>query len=207
MDATKASKPEAALHALQRSAASCTNCDLYKHATQTVFGEGNPRARLVLVGEQPGNEEDLAGHPFVGPAGRLLDEALARAGLDRKSLYVTNAVKHFKWKSQEPGKRRIHDKPRQSEIDACKPWFAQELTLIQPALVVCLGATATTALLGRGVTIKSSRGRALASPDGQRALVTVHPSAILRMPDRSVRAAEMDQFVADLKTAARLART
>jgi uracil-DNA glycosylase family 4 len=119
---------------LRQEAAICTACDLYRRATQTVFGEGNPSARIVLVGEQPGNEEDLAGHPFVGPAGRLLDEALTQAGLDRGSLYVTNAVKHFKWKSQGEGKRRIHDKPRQSEIDACKPWFQQEIEL-HPAVV------------------------------------------------------------------------
>jgi DNA polymerase len=191
---------------LRQEAAICTACDLYRRATQTVFGEGNPSARIVLVGEQPGNEEDLAGHPFVGPAGRLLDEALTQAGLDRGSLYVTNAVKHFKWKSQGEGKRRIHDKPRQSEIDACKPWFQQEIELIRPSLVVCLGATAAASLLGRGVTIKASRGRALTTPDGVRALVTVHPSAILRMPDRTARMAEMEQFVADLRAAACLAR-
>ena len=206
MRATRRSGRTDSLEELQQEAATCTACGLYKRATQTVFGEGAPTARIMLVGEQPGHEEDLAGHPFVGPAGRLLDEALAQAGLDRRSLYVTNAVKHFNWKSQGEGKRRIHDKPRQSEIDACKPWFQQEIELIRPSLVVCLGATAATSLLGRGVTIKGSRGRALTTPQGVRAMVTVHPSAILRMPDRTLRMAEMQQFVADLKMAARLAR-
>jgi DNA polymerase len=205
MRVAKRSNKVGALRNLARAAATCTACELYKHATQTVFGEGDPTARIILVGEQPGHEEDLAGHPFVGPAGRLLDKALAQAGLDRRSVYVTNAVKHFKWKREGPGKRRIHDKPRQSEIDACKPWFKQEVELIQPSLVVCLGATAATALLGRGVAIKASRGRVLTTPDGVRALVTVHPSAILRMPDPSMRREEMQQFVADLETAARLA--
>src|SRR5262245_57583981 len=144
MSVTKRGTRTAALEELQHEAATCTACDLYKRATQTVFGEGNPSARIILVGEQPGHEEDLAGHPFVGPAGRLLDEALDQAGLDRTSLYVTNAVKHFKWKSQGEGKRRIHDKPNQTEIGACKPWFQQEIELIGPTLVVCLGATAAT---------------------------------------------------------------
>jgi DNA polymerase len=188
---------------LRRTAASCTACDLYKHATQTVFGEGFPRAEIVLVGEQPGHEEDLAGHPFVGPAGRLLDEALSEAGLDRRRLYVTNAVKHFKWtKDKSGGKRRIHDKPNQSEIEACRPWLQEELWLIHPEVVVCLGVTAANAVLRKRVTISGSRGAALESPDGFRTLVTVHPSAILRIPDRKDREAERRRFVHDLQRAA-----
>src|SRR5262245_39409008 len=133
---------EGTLDDLRRSAAACTACDLYKRATQTVFGEGNPRADMVLIGEQPGNDEDLAGRPFVGPAGRLLDRALALAGIDRQRLYVTNAVKHFKWKSEAGGKRRIHDTPRLDEVEACRPWFERELWLVEPRVIVCLGVTA-----------------------------------------------------------------
>lgn len=187
---------------LRREAASCTACDLYKRATQTVFGEGSASARMVLVGEQPGNDEDLAGRPFVGPAGRLLDEALERAGLDRRSVYITNAVKHFKWKGEEGGKRRIHDKPRQDEVEACRPWFDKELWVIKPEVLVCLGATAAGAVMGRGTTIKSVRGRELVSPSGIRTFVTVHPSAILRMPDRALRQQELQRFVGDLRRAA-----
>ncbi len=188
---------------LRLAAASCTACDLYKHATQTVFGEGAARAEIVLVGEQPGHEEDLAGRPFVGPAGHLLDEALSEAGLDRRRLYVTNAVKHFKWtKDKSGGKRRIHDKPNQSEIEACRPWLQQELWLIRPAVVVCLGVTAASAVLRKRVTIRASRGAALESPDGFRTLVTVHPSSILRIPDRQDREAERRRFVHDLERAA-----
>jgi uracil-DNA glycosylase len=186
---------------LRREAASCTACDLYKRATQTVFGEGSASARMVLVGEQPGSEEDLAGRPFVGPAGRLLDEALERAGVDRRSVYITNAVKHFKWKGEE-GKRRIHDKPRQDEVEACRPWFDKELWVIKPEVLVCLGATAAGAVMGRGTTIKSARGRELVSPAGIRTFVTVHPSAILRMPDRALRQEELQRFVGDLRRAA-----
>lgn len=194
---------ESTLDDLRRAAASCTACDLYKRATQTVFGEGAARAEIVLVGEQPGHEEDLAGRPFVGPAGRLLDEALSEAGLDRRRIYVTNAVKHFKWtKDKSGGKRRIHDKPNQSEIEACRPWLQQELWLLRPAVVVCLGVTAASAVLRKRVTIRASRGAALESPDGFRTLVTVHPSAILRIPDRQDREAERRRFVHDLERAA-----
>lgn len=194
---------ESTLDDLRRAAASCTACDLYKHARQTVFGEGAARAEIVLVGEQPGHEEDLAGRPFVGPAGRLLDEALSEAGLDRRRIYVTNAVKHFKWtKDKSGGKRRIHDKPNQSEIEACRPWLQQELWLLRPAVVVCLGVTAASAVLRKRVTIRASRGAALESPDGFRTLVTVHPSAILRIPDREDREAERRRFVHDLERAA-----
>ncbi|HET8575883.1 MAG TPA: UdgX family uracil-DNA binding protein [Methylomirabilota bacterium] len=194
------------LDALRRSAASCTACDLYKRATQTVFGEGNPRARIMLVGEQPGHEEDLVGRPFVGPAGRLLDKALAEAGVDRRRTYVTNVVKHFKWKSTEGGKRRIHERPGRGEVEACRPWFERELALVQPAVLVCLGATATAAILGSAVTVGAARGRVMRSPEGIEIVVTVHPSAILRIPDHAERAAEMRRFVADLRRAQRVAR-
>ena len=197
--------PDTVLETLRQAAAACTACDLYKRATQTVFGEGNARAAIVLLGEQPGHEEDLAGRPFVGPAGRLLDEALARAGLDRRRLYVTNAVKHFKWKPGEDGKRRIHERPRQGEVEACRPWFQQELWLIQPDVLVCLGATAARAALGRAVTIAWARGRVLVSSSGNPTVVTVHPSAILRTRNSTERDAMMRQFVADLRQAARVA--
>jgi uracil-DNA glycosylase family protein len=192
------------LRALQRDAADCTACPLYKHATQTVFGEGDPKAAIVLIGEQPGHEEDLAGRPFVGPAGRLLDQALAEAGLDRRALYVTNAVKHFKWaKDKAGGKRRIHERPNQSEVEACRPWLEQELWLIRPEVLVCLGATAAATVLRRRVTISASRGQVLTSPEGIRTFVTVHPSAILRIPDQADRQAELHRFVDDLRRAAR----
>ena len=194
------------LDALRRAAASCTGCDLYKRATQTVFGEGPPRASIMLIGEQPGNEEDLAGRPFVGPAGRLLDEALVQAGLDRRRVYVTNVVKHFKWKATESGKRRIHEKPSRGEVEACRPWFDKELWLVQPKVLVCLGATAAAAIFGPAVRVGTARGRALSSPQGIRTYVTVHPSAILRMPGTAERAAGMRRFVADLRRAGSAAR-
>jgi len=191
------------LHLLRERARSCTACDLYKRATQTVFGEGKPSARIVLVGEQPGNEEDLSGRPFVGPAGRLLDEAMGKADMDRREVYITNIVKHFKWKGEEGGKRRIHERPRQDEVEACRPWFDKELWIVNPEVLVCLGVTAANAVMGRAVTIRSVRGRALVSSYGLPTFVTVHPSAILRMPDRTVRQAEMRRFVADLRRARR----
>jgi len=192
------------LEGLRQQAATCTACDLYKHATQTVFGEGPVRAGIVLIGEQPGHEEDLAGHPFVGPAGRLLDQALERADLDRRHVYITNAVKHFKWtKDKAGGKRRIHDKPNQSEVEACHPWLDQELWLIQPDTLVCLGATAAQAIFRRRMTISASRGQRLTSPMGIPTFVTVHPSAILRIRERAIRDAELDRFVDDLRRAAR----
>ena len=192
------------LEGLRQQAATCTACDLYKHATQTVFGEGPVRAGIVLIGEQPGHEEDLAGHPFVGPAGRLLDQALERADLDRRHVYITNAVKHFKWtKDKAGGKRRIHDKPNQSEVEACHPWLDQELWLIQPDTLVCLGATAAQAIFRRRMTISASRGQRLTSPMGIPTFVTVHPSAILRIRERASRDAELDRFVDDLRRAAR----
>jgi DNA polymerase len=194
------------LETLRREAAGCTACPLYRHATQTVFGEGDVRAAIVLVGEQPGHEEDLTGRPFVGPAGRLLDRALADAGLERRRLYVTNAVKHFKWmKDGSGGKRRIHERPSQSEIEACRPWLERELWLIRPEVVVCLGVTAARSVLRRRITISASRGETLSSPEGFRTLVTIHPSAILRIPDPANREAEQHRFTDDLRRAARLA--
>jgi uracil-DNA glycosylase family protein len=194
------------LETLRGKAAGCTACPLYRHATQTVFGEGDAHARIVLVGEQPGHEEDLAGRPFVGPAGRLLDRALADAGLDRSRLYVTNAVKHFKWKKDRSGgKRRIHERPAQSEVEACRPWLEQELWLIRPQVIVCLGVTAARSVLQRRVTISASRGEPLTSPEGYRTFVTIHPSAILRVPDEQNRKAEEHRFIDDLRRAARIA--
>jgi len=185
---------------LREIAAGCTACDLYKRGTQTVFGEGARDARVVFVGEQPGHEEDLAGRPFVGPAGRLLDRALVEAGIDRSTVYVTNVVKHFKWEPR--GKRRIHAKPNASEIAACRPWLDAELAVIRPKVVVCLGATAAQALLGRQFRVSAERGRWVKSPLAPRVLATVHPSSILRAPDDETRRAEMRRFVDDLRKVA-----
>lgn len=193
------------IETLRRQAEACTACPLYRHATQTVFGEGDPRAGILLVGEQPGDEEDRAGRPFVGPAGRLLDRALTRAGLDRSALYITNAVKHFKWTNDRAGgKRRIHERPSPDEIEACRPWLEQELWLIRPEVVVCLGVTAARSVLKRRVTISRARGETLTSPEGYRTLVTIHPSAILRIPVPADREAEEHRFVDDLRRAARV---
>ena len=195
------------IETLRRQAETCTACPLYRHATQTVFGEGDPHAAIVLVGEQPGDEEDRAGRPFVGPAGRLLDRALKRAGLDRSALYVTNAVKHFKWaKDKAGGKRRIHERPSPDEVEACRPWLEQELWLIRPEVVVCLGVTAARSVLKRRITISGSRGETLTSPEGYRTLVTIHPSAILRIPVPADREAEEQRFIDDLRRAARVGR-
>ena len=188
---------------LREDAAHCTACPLYRHATQTVFGEGPARARIVVVGEQPGDMEDIAGKPFVGPAGQILDRALADAGIDRETVYVTNAVKHFKFTRR--GKRRIHSKPNTSEIEACHPWLARELDAIAPGVVVALGASAVRSLSGKIATIGKLRGRALEWADGRRGLATVHPSYLLRIPDTASKAREYKKFVADLKLAARLA--
>ncbi len=196
---------KAGLTKLRAEAEHCTACTLYKHATQTVFGEGPVKARFVLVGEQPGDQEDIAGKPFVGPAGRLLDRALEDAGIDRKSVYVTNAVKHFKFEPR--GKRRIHSKPSASEIKICShTWLARELATIEPEFVVALGGTAAQALSGKGVAITKLRGQELAWADGRRGLATVHPSYLLRIPDRASKEAEYKKFVADLELAAKLAR-
>ena len=185
---------------LRAIAAGCTACDLYKRGTQTVFGEGAPGVRVMFVGEQPGHEEDLAGRPFVGPAGRLLDRALADAGIDRSAVYVTNVVKHFKWEPR--GKRRIHAKPSAGEIAACRPWLEAELALLEPEVIVCLGATAAQALLGRQFRVSTQRGRWVKSPLARWVMATVHPSAILRAPDDATRAAETRRFVEDLRTVA-----
>jgi uracil-DNA glycosylase family protein len=182
-------------------AADCRACDLYKHATQTVFGEGPARATLMLIGEQPGDAEDLSGHPFVGPAGKLLDRALADAGIDRATVYLTNVVKHFKFEPR--GKRRIHKKPRASEIGACRPWLETEIALVKPQVIVCLGATAAQALLGPAFKVTHQRGVVVASPFAARVLATVHPSSILRAPDEGARRLEMKQFTADLRAASR----
>jgi DNA polymerase len=190
--------------ALHDAAAGCQACPLWKSATQTVFGEGKSHAPLLLVGEQPGNEEDLAGHPFVGPAGRLLDEALEAAGIDRKQAYVTNVVKHFKWEPR--GKRRIHAKPAAPEIAACIPWLTAELELVKPRVLVCLGATASQTLLGRTFRVTKERGKFLESKLAPYVMATVHPSSILRAPDADARRTEMQSFIDDLSTAAKMLR-
>ena len=185
---------------VREDAKDCRACDLYKHATQTVFGEGPARATLMLIGEQPGDAEDLSGHPFVGPAGRLLDRALAEAGIDRRTVYLTNAVKHFKFEPR--GKRRIHKKPRVSEVAACRPWLDAEIALVKPRVIVCLGATAAQALLGASFRVTANRGAFVPSPLASRILATVHPSSILRSRDAEARRTEMQRFVSDLRVAA-----
>jgi DNA polymerase len=185
---------------LHDAAAGCNACDLWERGTQTVFGEGPAPAPLMMVGEQPGNDEDLKGHPFVGPAGKLLDRALEQAGITRSEAYVTNAVKHFKW--EERGKRRIHTKPNSVEIVACRPWLDAELELVKPRVLVCLGATAAQALLGRQFRLTQHRGEFIESPLAPLVTATVHPSAILRAPDSETRQAEMDRFVDDLRKVA-----
>jgi len=186
---------------VRAAAAGCRACDLYKRGTQTVFGEGPSKAEVMMVGEQPGDAEDIAGHPFVGPAGKLLDRALAEVGIDRRRVYVTNVVKHFKWEPR--GKRRIHAKPNSAEIAACRPWLETEIALVKPRVLVCLGATAAQALLGRSFKVSRQRGRFVPSPLAPRVTATVHPSSILRAPDEERRHAEMKQFVADLARVAR----
>src|SRR5881394_2556843 len=180
-----------------RQAKSCTRCPLYKNATQTVFGEGPVGAHLMLVGEQPGDQEDLQGRPFVGPAGKLLDRALEAAGIDRDDVYVTNVVKHFKWEPR--GKRRIHKKPSGMQIAACRPWFDEEVRVVKPKVVVCMGATAAQALLGRTFKVTQERGRVISGQGGLRFVATVHPSSILRAPDDETRHAEMARFIDDLR--------
>ena len=185
---------------LREAAAACTACDLYKTATQTVFGEGTSNAEVMFVGEQPGDQEDLAGKPFVGPAGRLLDEALVDAGIDRTKVYVTNVVKHFKWQAR--GKRRIHQKPNWSEIAACRPWLEAELAVVEPRVLVCLGATAAQALLGRQFRVTHERGRPVESDLAQHVIATIHPSSILRS-DPETREQEYAAFVEDLRIVAK----
>jgi len=192
--------PRPTLVSLRAAAAECKACDLWTRGTQTVFGEGARRAAAMLVGEQPGNEEDLSGRPFVGPAGRLLDQALDEAGIERSRTYVTNVVKHFKWEPR--GKRRIHAKPDALEIFACLPWLEAELAVVRPQLVVCLGATAAQAFLGKKFKVTRERGKILTSPLAPRVLATVHPSSILRAPDDETRRLEMRRFIDDLKKVA-----
>jgi uracil-DNA glycosylase len=189
------------LTSVREVAAACKACDLYKRGTQTVFGEGPRKAEVMLVGEQPGDAEDLAGHPFVGPAGRLLDTALEAAGIDRTLVYVTNVVKHFKWEPR--GKRRIHAKPNAAEIGACRPWLETEIALVKPRVLVCLGATAAQALLGKSFKVSRQRGEPVASSLASFVTATVHPSSILRAPDAAAREEEMRRFVQDLKKVAR----
>ncbi|UBU14260.1 UdgX family uracil-DNA binding protein [Nonomuraea gerenzanensis] len=187
------------LDALRRAAAGCEGCDLYRNATQTVFGEGPRQARFMLVGEQPGDQEDRQGHPFVGPAGRILDRGLQEAGIEREDVYLTNAVKHFSFTPR--GKRRIHQKPTAAEIGACQPWLNAELAVVRPEVVVVLGATAARSLLGRAFKVTQHRGEAV--PLGEAlAVATIHPSAVLRAPDRD---AAYAGFLADLQAAARVA--
>jgi uracil-DNA glycosylase len=192
------------LQANAADAADCTRCDLYQRATQTVFGEGEVDAPLLLVGEQPGDQEDRAGHPFVGPAGRVLDRALDEAGIGTGEVYVTNAVKHFKWEAR--GKRRIHKRPDVSEIQACHTWLEQEIGLVRPRVVVCLGATAARAVLGRPTTISSARGRLIDGPDDVPIVVTIHPSAVLRAREERDRVAIRAGLAADLRLARDAAR-
>ncbi len=197
---------ETAVQALERvraDAADCEACDLWRRATQTVFGDGPAPARVMLVGEQPGDQEDLDGHPFVGPAGRELDDALEEAGIDRRVVYVTNAVKHFKW-VEGRGDRRIHKKPNVGEMTACRRWLNAELGLVRPELVVCLGATAAQALLGRGIKVTRDRGKSFHPAFAPLATVTVHPSSILREPDREARHRARRELVRDLADVARL---
>ena len=189
------------LEELREQAAGCTACELYKTGTQTVFGEGAHRAEAMFVGEQPGDQEDRAGRPFVGPAGKLFDEALEDAGIDRTQVYVTNAVKHFKWRAR--GKRRIHQKPNWSEIAACRPWLESELAAVEPRVLVCLGATAAQALLGRQFRVTQQRGKPVESDLAEHVLATVHPSSILR-GDPAFREQEYGAFVNDLRAVARL---
>jgi DNA polymerase len=183
--------------ALFKDARDCTRCDLYKHATQTVFGEGPLDAAIMFVGEQPGDQEDLAGRPFVGPAGQLLDNALEAAGIDRSSVYVTNAVKHFKFVPR--GKRRIHNKPDAGEIEACRWWIGHERELIRPPVTVALGATAAASLFGKGMAIGKNRGAPLELPDGSECWITVHPSFLLRIPEEDRKREEKKLFLRDLK--------
>jgi len=184
---------------LREAAQHCRGCDLWKRGTQTVFGEGRPGAEVMLVGEQPGNDEDLQGRPFVGPAGRILDKGLEAAGIDRDDVYVTNAVKHFKWEPR--GKRRIHKKPNGMQIAACRPWFDEEVKAVRPKVIVCLGATAAQALLGPKFRVTQDRGRVISTGDFP-IIATVHPSSILRATDDESRHAEMARFIDDLRVVA-----
>jgi uracil-DNA glycosylase family protein len=182
----------------------CKSCDLWRNATQTVFGEGPTPARVMFVGEQPGDSEDKSGHPFVGPAGKLLDEVLVEAGIDRPEVFVTNVVKHFKWVAAQRGKRRIHKKPRQSEIEACRPWLDAELQLVRPEVLVCLGASGAQALLGKDFRVTRERGILVKSNLAPYVMATTHPASILRAPESEAREQQRREFVRDLKKVADL---
>ena len=190
------------LQGLAKISKTCKACDLWKRGTQTVFGEGKPDAKVMFVGEVPGDQEDLAGKPFVGPAGNLLNKAFAEAGIDRSKIYVTNAVKHFNWEPR--GKRRIHKKPSAAEIAACRPWLNAEIDRLKPQVIVCLGATAAQTLLGKEFRVTQHRGEFIDSPLAPYVIATVHPSSILRAPDDETRHEEMKRFVTDLKKAAKV---
>jgi len=189
--------------ALRTASRDCKGCDLYKVGTQTVFGEGKIPSALMFVGEVPGDEEDLKGHPFVGPAGRLFDKALGEVDIDRSQTYVTNVVKHFKWKPSPRGKRRLHEKPNAMEIKACVPWLGAEIKIVQPRILVCLGATAAQALLGKDFRVTKQRGQWVESEHAERSIATFHPSAILRAPDPEMREEQYGNFIADLVKIAR----
>jgi uracil-DNA glycosylase len=193
------------LESLRAAARSCKGCDLYKNATQTVFGEGPKDASVMLVGEQPGDMEDRQGHPFVGPAGRLLDKALAEAHIPRDEVYITNAVKHFKWIQR--GKRRLHQKPLIRQVVACKPWLEAEIQAIHPKVVVCLGATAAQSMMGRIVRITQERGKFLDGDSGAGVFVTIHPSSIYRLREKDEQEKEFRRFVAEMKTVQRRLRS
>jgi uracil-DNA glycosylase len=189
---------------LQKAAAACRGCDLWKNATQTVFGEGPSKALVMFVGEQPGDQEDRQGHPFVGPAGKLLDQVLVEVGIDRSAVYVTNVVKHFRWVATERGKRRIHKKPRHCEIEACRPWLDAELKVVQPKVLVCLGASAAQALLGKDFRVSRDRGKLVPCKLAPHVMATTHPSSILRAADRDAREQQRQAFVQDLEKVADL---
>jgi DNA polymerase len=195
--------PNPTLPKLRAAAMKCRGCHLWTVGTQTVFGEGPKGARVMIVGEQPGDQEDRAGRPFVGPSGKLLDRALEEAGIDRDDVYVTNAVKHFKWERGEKSARRIHKKPNDVEIRACHPWLEEEIRLVQPRVVVCLGATAAQAIMGKSFRVTKERGRPVKSPSGGTVIATVHPSSVLRAPDAAARAQAERDFMSDINKVAR----
>ncbi len=195
--------PNPTLPKLRAAAMTCRGCHLWTLGTQTVFGEGPRKARVMIVGEQPGDQEDRAGHPFVGPSGKLLDRALEEAGIARDDVYVTNAVKHFKWERGEKSARRIHKKPNDAEIRACHPWLDEEIRLVQPEVIVCLGATAAQTNMGKSFKVTKERGRVVKAPNGGTVIATVHPSSVLRAPDAEARAQAERDFFTDLKKVAR----
>lgn len=196
--------PNPTLPKLRAASMKCRGCHLWTLGTQTVFGEGPNHARVMIVGEQPGDQEDKAGHPFVGPSGRLLDQALEAAGIDRDDVYVTNAVKHFKWERGEKSARRIHKKPNDAEIRACHPWLDEEIRLVKPQVVVCLGATAAQSIMGKSFKVTKERGRSVTAPFGSIVIATVHPSSVLRAPDAAARAQAERDFIGDIKKVAKV---